>query len=180
VPACRRVTGEAMARTSAGVLLYRFAPGDVVEVLIVHPGGPFWAKKDLGAWSVPKGEYAEGEDPAAAADREFAEELGTPPPVGPRLDLGEVTQRGGKRVRVFAVEGELDVTSVTSNTFEMEWPPGSKRLIGVAEIDRAAWETVAGAHRRLLEGQTPFLDRLMASLAGAGRTPPVEGAVDPG
>jgi predicted NUDIX family NTP pyrophosphohydrolase len=164
-----------MARTSAGVLLYRIAPGDIVEVLIVHPGGPFWAKKDLGVWSVPKGEYEEGEDPAVAADREFAEELGSPPPAGPRLDLGELTQRGGKRVRVFAVEGDLDVTTAESNTFEMEWPPGSKRVVAFPEIDRAAWVTVAGARRWMLQSQAAFLDRLLASLERSGRAGLVEG-----
>ena len=114
-----------MPRVSAGLLLYRRAPTGGVEVLLVHPGGPFWARKDAGAWSIPKGEYDEDDDPAARAEEEFAEELGQRAPPGPRLDLGEVRQAGGKRVRAWAVRGDIDARATTSNTFEMEWPPRS-------------------------------------------------------
>src|SRR6476660_6512990 len=111
-----------MPKLSAGLLLYRITDGGV-EVLIGHPGGPFWARKDEGAWSIPKGEYAAGDDPLAAARREFGEELGSPPPEGPVLELGEVRQAGGKQVVAWAVPGDLDVGAITSNTFELEWPP---------------------------------------------------------
>ena len=156
-----------MPKLSAGVLLYRIVD-DVVEVLIAHPGGPFWARRDGGAWSVPKGEYADDEDPWAAARREFAEELGTPPPDGPRLDLTPVRQSGGKVVTVFAVQGDFDVTSARSNTFEMEWPRGSGRLQEFPEIDRAGWFPVAVARRKLLAGQCPLLDELMNTPELAG------------
>ncbi|WP_407688397.1 NUDIX domain-containing protein [Mycobacterium sp. HUMS_1102779] len=156
-----------MPRLSAGVLLYRVRDG-VVEVLIAHPGGPFWARKDAGVWSVPKGEYSEGEDPWAAARREFAEELGLPVPAGPRAELGRIRQPSGKVVSVFAVHGDLDVTGARSNSFELEWPKGSGRLLDVPEVDRVAWFTVAEARTKLLTGQREFLDRLMAHRALAG------------
>ena len=126
-----------MPKRSAGLLLYRRG-GAGIELLIVHPGGPFWARKDDGAWSVPKGEYTEEEDPERAAVREFEEELGRAAPEGPRLDLGVVTQAGGKRVHVFAVEGEFDVATTVSNTFEIEWPPRSGRTGVFPEVDRGA------------------------------------------
>ncbi|MDI3312969.1 MAG: NUDIX domain-containing protein [Mycobacterium sp.] len=157
-----------MPRLSAGLLLYRISDG-VVEVLIAHPGGPFWAEKDDGAWSIPKGEYPEGEDPWAAAQREFVEEIGLPPPAGPRIDLGSLKQPSGKIVSVFAVPGDLDVSDAHSNTFEMEWPKGSGRIQTFPEIDRAAWFPVAQARRKLVGGQRPFLDRLMAHPTVAGR-----------
>jgi predicted NUDIX family NTP pyrophosphohydrolase len=162
-----------VAKLSAGVLLYRFAGTDV-EVLIAHPGGPFWARKDAGAWSVPKGEYGEDEDPWAAAQREFAEELGAPPPSGPRIDLAPVKQAGGKVVTAFAVRGDFDPAQAVSNTFSMELPKGSGRFVEFPEIDRVAWVSVAVARQKLLSGQRPLLDQLMASpeLAGYGEGSP--------
>jgi predicted NUDIX family NTP pyrophosphohydrolase len=153
-----------MPTVSAGLLLYRIPPDAPFEVLIVHPGGPLWAHKDDGAWSIPKGEIEGDDEPAATADREFAEELGTAPPPGPRIDLGQITQRSGKVVRAWAVSGDLDVTLVRSNTFELEWPRGSGQLRSFPEIDRAAWFSVAGARLKLIEAQTPFLDRLTLAL----------------
>ncbi len=156
-----------MPKLSAGLLLYR-KRDDVVEVLIVHPGGPFWARKDYGAWSIPKGEYADGDDPWAAAQREFAEELGLPVPDGPRTDLGPVKQPSAKVVTAFAVGGDLDIGDARSNTFEMEWPRGSGKLREFPEVDRVAWFPVAQARAKLLKGQRVFLDRLMThpDLAG--------------
>ncbi|OCB25926.1 NTP pyrophosphohydrolase [Mycobacterium malmoense] len=150
-----------MPKLSAGVLLYRTRDG-VVEVLIAHPGGPFWARKDNGAWSIPKGEYAEGEDPWAAAQREFSEELGLSVPAGHRLDLGQLKQSGGKVVTAFAVRGNLDVSDARSNTFELEWPKGSGTVREFPEVDRVGWFSVAQARVKLLKGQLGFLDRLMA------------------
>lgn len=146
---------------SAGLLLHR-RRGDAVEVLIAHPGGPFWAHRDDGAWSIPKGEHAPGEDPWAAARREFAEELGCPAPPGPRLDLGQARQPSGKVLTVFAVEADLDVGAAHANTFAMEWPRGSGRLREFPEVDRVAWLPVARARDKLLVGQRVFLDRLAA------------------
>jgi predicted NUDIX family NTP pyrophosphohydrolase len=154
-----------MPIVSAGLLVYRVPPDGVLEVLVVHPGGPLWAHRDDGAWSIPKGEIESGDDPAATADREFAEELGMAPPEGRRIDLGQVTQRSGKRVRAWAVAGDLDVTVVHSNTFALEWPRGSGQVRSYPEIDRAAWFTVADARIKLLGAQTPFLDRLVQALA---------------
>jgi predicted NUDIX family NTP pyrophosphohydrolase len=156
-----------MPKHSAGVLVYRTRDG-VVEVLIAHPGGPFWARKDDGAWSIPKGEYADGEDPWAAAQREFSEELGLPVPAGPRLDFGSLKQPSGKVVTAFAVEGDLDVADARSNTFEMEWPRGSGKMREFPEVDRVGWFAVAQARTKLLKGQLPFLDRLMAHPELAG------------
>jgi predicted NUDIX family NTP pyrophosphohydrolase len=153
-----------MPSQSAGLLPYRFGKDGVLEVLIVHPGGPFWADKDDGAWSIAKGEYGPGEAPEHAADREFAEELGKEPPPGTRIDLGELRQPSGKRVRAWAVEGELDVESIVSNEFEMEWPPRSGRRAFWPEVDRAAWMTAATAKRKLLQGQVGFVDRLVERL----------------
>src|SRR5580700_180894 len=136
---------------SAGILLHRVTPDGVPEVLLVHPGGPLWSKKDDGVWSVPKGEVEQDSDPATTAEREFTEELGTPPPPGPRIDLGEITQRSGKRVRAWAVAGDLDETAARSNTFEMEWPRGSGRIESYPEVDRAAWFTLSEARRKLNE-----------------------------
>ena len=153
-----------MPRTSAGLLLHRRRAG-TTEVLLVHPGGPFWARKDDGAWSIPKGEYGAGEDPLAVARREFAEELGSAAPDGPHADLGEVTQRGGKRVRAWAIAGDFDAMTMVSNTFEMEWPRGSGAIREFPECDRAEWFTLEVAARKLLGAQRPFLDRL-AALAG--------------
>ena len=157
-----------MPRTSAGLLLFRTSPARELEVLLVHPGGPLWATKDRAAWSIPKGEYLPGEDPAAVAEREFREELGVAAPSGPRLDLGEITQAGGKRVRAWAIEGEVDVTTITSNTFDMEWPPRSGRRARFPEVDRAAWTTVGEARDKLHSGQVELLDRLLEVLGPRG------------
>jgi predicted NUDIX family NTP pyrophosphohydrolase len=156
-----------MPKLSAGVLLYR-TPEGVAEVLIAHPGGPFWARKDDGAWSIPKGEYADGDDPWEAAQREFSEELGLPVPTGPRADLGQLRQPGGKVVTAFAVQGDLDITDARSNTFLLEWPKGSGTMREFPEVDRVGWFTVALARTKLLKGQRAFLDRLMAHPALSG------------
>ena len=149
-----------MPTRSAGILLHRRGAGGR-EVLLVHPGGPFWAKRDDGAWSIPKGEYADGEDAEAAARREFAEELGSPLPDGaPLVELGEVRQRNGKLVVAWAAEGDLDATAARSNTFEMEWPPRSGRRQEFPEIDRAEWFPLARAREKLIPAQVAFLDRL--------------------
>lgn len=153
-----------MAKRSAGLLLYRSGPDGAVEVLIAHPGGPFWARKDEGAWSIPKGEQPDGEDPWVTARREFVEEIGLDPPDGERLDLGVVRQAGGKVVTAFAVRGDLDVTDARSNTFELEWPPRSGKLREFPEVDRVGWFTVAHARTKLLAGQRPLLDRLLDHL----------------
>jgi predicted NUDIX family NTP pyrophosphohydrolase len=149
----------ATKKLSAGLLLHRDG-ADGPEVLIAHMGGPFWARKDDGGWSIPKGEYDDGDDPLAAAEREFAEELGAPAPPGARVDLGEVRQSSGKRVRVWAVRGDFDATGITSNTFEIEWPPRSGRMQAFPEVDRAAWFGLDEARRKLVRGQVAFLDRL--------------------
>jgi predicted NUDIX family NTP pyrophosphohydrolase len=159
----------AKPKLSAGVLVYRTRDG-VVEVLIAHPGGPFWARKDDGAWSIPKGEYADGDDAWAAAQREFGEELGLPVPAGPRVDFGPLKQPSGKVVTTFAVRADLDVTDARSNTFELEWPKGSGRTREFPEVDRVAWFPVAQARTKLLKGQRAFLDQLMAQPELAGLT----------
>ncbi|WP_156689180.1 NUDIX domain-containing protein [Mycobacterium sp. Marseille-P9652] len=158
-----------MAKLSAGVLLYRTVD-DVVEVLIAHPGGPFWARKDDGAWSIPKGEYADGDDPWEAAQREFREELGLAVPAGPRTDLGTLKQPSGKLVAAFAVRADLDVTDARSNTFSIEWPKGSGTMREFPEVDRVGWFPVAAARDKLLKGQRGFLDRLMTQPALSGLT----------
>jgi predicted NUDIX family NTP pyrophosphohydrolase len=155
-----------MPSLSAGLLLYRVVDGSV-EVLIGHPGGPFWAKKDDGAWSIPKGEYTDGEDPWAAARREFEEELGKPPPDGPRIDFPPLKQPSGKIITAFAVRGDLDLEGTVSNTFTLEWPKGSGNVREYPEIDRADWFCVPAARSKLLKGQRPLLDRLVDVLANA-------------
>lgn len=144
---------------SAGILLHR-SRGDGREVLLVHPGGPFWARRDSGAWSIPKGEYEPEEDPLAAARREFEEELGTLPPDGPAADLGEVRLKSGKLVRAWAMPGDLDASAITSNTFELEWPPRSGRRLEVPEVDRAEWFTVERAREKINPAQVALLERL--------------------
>jgi predicted NUDIX family NTP pyrophosphohydrolase len=139
--------------------MYR-GSGPRLELLLVHPGGPFWAKKDLGAWSIPKGEHAPDEDPLAAAQREFAEETGTRPR-GKFHPLGEVVQAGGKRVSAWAVEGDFDPAALVSNTFETEWPPHSGRKRSFPEVDRAEWFSPEAARRKINTGQRPFVDRLV-------------------
>lgn len=148
-----------MPKRSAGLLVHRRGAAGT-EVLLVHPGGPLWANKDLGAWTVPKGEYGPDEDVLAAAEREFVEELGQPAPPGPRRDLGEVRQSGGKWTHLWAVEGDLDVSLVVSNTFDMEWPPRSGRVQRFPEVDRARWASLDAARGLLLASLVPFLDRL--------------------
>jgi predicted NUDIX family NTP pyrophosphohydrolase len=160
---------------SAGLLLYRTTSAGL-EVLLAHPGGPFWARKDEGVWSVPKGEYEEGEDALAAARREFAEETGLPLPPGRPRPLGEVTQRGGKRVTAWALEGDLDLTGATSNTFEMEWPRGSGRRAEFPEVDRIEWLPLDRALTKIIPAQTAFLERLGQALAEAGPGKPVGGS----
>jgi predicted NUDIX family NTP pyrophosphohydrolase len=150
---------------SAGLLLYR-GDGDDVEVLIGHIGGPFWAKRDAAAWSVPKGEIDEGEEPLAAARREFTEELGVAVPDGELLDLGEVWQSNRKIVTVWALRADLDPATVVPGTFSMEWPPGSGRQQAFPELDRVRWCSFDEARDLLLAGQRPFLDRLRAALSG--------------
>jgi len=153
-----------VTRVSAGLLVYRTSAGGGLEVLIVHPGGPLWTTRDDGAWSVPKGEVEGGDDLLATADREFAEELGMAAPPGPRLDLGEIVQRGGKHVRAWAVAGDLDATAARSNLFEMEWPRGSGRIEAFPEVDRAAWFSADEARRKLVATQAVFVDRLAQAL----------------
>jgi predicted NUDIX family NTP pyrophosphohydrolase len=148
-----------MPKISAGLLVYRRVRGSV-EVLLVHPGGPLWAGRDEGAWSIPKGEFGAGEDPLEVARREFAEELGQGPPPGSPDPLGELRQPSGKRVSAWALEGDLDVSEVTSNTFQMEWPPRSGVRGEFPEVDRAGWFDLDAARGKLLKGQVGFLDRL--------------------
>jgi Predicted NTP pyrophosphohydrolase len=150
-------------KMSAGILLYRRGETGL-EVLIGHMGGPYWEHRDESAWSIPKGEMREGENTLEVAKREFEEELGSPPPEEPYLELGEVRQASGKRVVVFAAQGDLDAESIRSNSFEMEWPRGSGQLGEFPEIDRAAWVAPAEAREKLIPAQAPFLDRLEQAL----------------
>lgn len=136
-----------------------------LEVLLAHMGGPFWARKDDAAWSIPKGEHEADEDPLAAARREFGEELGKPVPSGPLVDLGEFRQPSGKRLRAWALEAELDVSEIHSTSFALEWPPRSGRLQEFPEVDRAAWFGLDTARRKLVRGQVPLLDALVQTLA---------------
>jgi predicted NUDIX family NTP pyrophosphohydrolase len=153
-----------MAKVAAGLLLFRRTSGEV-EVLIAHMGGPFWARMDERAWSIPKGEYDETEVPLAAALREFREELGSAAPDGERIPLGEIRQPKGKRITIYAVEGDFDVTTVQSNTFTIEYPKGSGRVREYPEVDRAEWFDIPTAREKLVKGQVPFLDRLLEQLA---------------
>ena len=137
-------------------------------MLLVHPGGPAWAGRDVGAWSVPKGEYLDGEDPLAAARREFEEELGTAPPEGEAEDLGEIRQKSGKRVRAWALAGDLDTTQVHSNTFMFQWPPRSGKMIEIPEVDRAEWFRLPTAREKINSGQVPLLDRLEEIVGSTG------------
>ena len=150
----------AAGKRSAGILLHRIS-GGAPEVLLVHPGGPFWARRDAGAWSIPKGEYEDGDDPLAAALREFEEETGTALEAGELRDLGEVKQKGGKVVRAWAAEGDIDAGTVRSNTFTMEWPPRSGRTAEFPEVDRAGWFALDEAREKLNPAQAEFLDRLL-------------------
>lgn len=151
---------------SAGVLLFRRAEGDGVEVLLVHPGGPFWAKRDLGAWSIPKGQIEAGEEPQACALRELAEELGAAPALAPEdlIELGSVRQRGGKVVEAWAAEADFDPAQLASNTFALEWPPRSGSEREFPEVDRAEWFTPAAASEKILAAQMELVERLLAHL----------------
>ena len=151
-----------MPKRSAALLVYRRRGESGLEVLIAHMGGPFWARKDARAWSIPKGEYDEAEDPLDAARREFEEEIGSPAPEGPVADLGEQRQSGGKIIVTYAVEGDLDLSGFRSNTFTMEWPPSSGQVQEFPEMDRAEWMSVGHAADMLVKGQVPILDALRA------------------
>jgi predicted NUDIX family NTP pyrophosphohydrolase len=155
-----------MPKRSAGLLMYRRHNREL-EVFLVHPGGPFWAKKDLGAWSISKGEYVEGELPLEAARREFEEETGFAA-TGDFLELGVVQQAGGKVVMAWAFEGDCDPSKLVSNRCEIEWPPRSGRKIEIPEVDRGSWFSIAEAKERILKSQAPFLDRLQQNLTGRG------------
>jgi len=154
-----------MAKLSAGILMHRGSP-HARELLLVHPGGPFWANKDDGAWSIPKGEYDKGEDPLAVAIREFTEELGSRPLTGPTafVNLGEIVQPSRKRIIAFAVAGDFDPDALRSNLFEMEWPPKSRRTQSFPEVDRAAWFKPEQGRQKIQPGQAPFIDRLLEKL----------------
>ena len=154
-----------MTKVSAGLLMYR-KRNQQLEVLLVHLGGPFWAKKDDGSWSIPKGEFADDEDPLAAAQREFEEELGAPP-VGGFIPLKPLKQPSGKLVFAWALRSDFDTSSLKSNTFSMEWPPKSGRQQEFPEVDKAAWFGLATARRKILKGQAPFLDQLQVKLQSA-------------
>lgn len=151
-------------KPSAGILLYR-RRDDTVEVLLVHPGGPMWAKRDAGAWSIPKGEYETGEEPLAAARREFAEEIGSAAPDGDPIDLGEVRQRSGKLVRAWALAGDLDARAIVSNTCWVQWPPRTGRQIEIPEVDRAEWFDMTQARDKINPAQVTLLERLQIAVA---------------
>lgn len=152
-----------MPKQSAGLLLYRWRDGDL-EIFLVHPGGPFWARKDAGAWSIPKGEFPEGEDPLAAARRELAEETGCSVP-GPFSSLGTVRQAGGKTIHAFLAAADFDPEKIVSNTFRLEWPPRSGRWAEFPEVDRAGWFSLAQAAEKINPAQAEFLSRLASARA---------------
>ena len=154
-----------MAARSAGIIVYR-KRAETIEVLLVHPGGPFWSKRDSGAWSIPKGEYSDDEDAEAAARREFEEETGWTI-ASDLLPLGEIRQKAGKTVTAFAAEGDFDTVSLDSNRFEIEWPPKSGRIAAFPEVDRAGWFALDEAREKIIEGQRPLLDRLEALVDGS-------------
>jgi predicted NUDIX family NTP pyrophosphohydrolase len=154
-------------KASAGILLYRRRQGEL-EVLLAHPGGPYWVKRDLGAWTIPKGEIGGGEDPLAAARREFAEETGVVPGE-PAMALAPIRQRGGKVVHAWAIEGDCDADAIVSNRFTLEWPPRSGKTAEFPEIDRAGWFALGEARRRILEAQAPLLDELQRRLGARER-----------
>lgn len=160
----RASSSQPMPKTAAGLLLYRRRPPGL-EVLLAHPGGPFWVRRDLGAWSIPKGEIGPGEEPVAAARREFREEIGLDVS-GPVVSLGQIRQPGGKLVQIWAAEGDFDPARLESNTFDMEWPRGSGRMQTFPEVDRAGWFELAEARRRILPGQAAFFDALVAAIGG--------------
>jgi len=151
-------------KRSAGIVLWRRLDSGAVEVFLGHMGGPYWARKDAGTWTIPKGEIEPGEEPLDVARREFCEEVGSPVPSGDLIDLGEVRQAGGKTVLAWAVEGDLDASTTASNTFELEWPPKSGRMQSFPEIDRAAWFDLATAAEKIVVGQRTFLERLQTGI----------------
>jgi predicted NUDIX family NTP pyrophosphohydrolase len=157
-----------LGKKSAGLLMYRRRNGEI-EVFLVHPGGPFWEKKDQGAWTVPKGEYAPAENPLEAAIREFREETGFSPGTDFRL-LGEIRQASGKLVTAWAFEGDCDPSKLVSNHCQIEWPPRSGRQIHIPEVDRGAWFSIPAARGRILKSQEPFLDALMRKVTSTGQT----------
>jgi len=156
------------ARRSAGILLVRVAENGAIEFLLVHPGGPFWAKKDSGAWSIPKGEYVDDDDPEECARREFREELGVDCPVADLTALGEIVQSGGKHVLAWCGVGSIDTSTIDSNTFEMEWPPKSGRMQRFPEVDRAGYFDLATAEDKIIPGQRPFLERALRVVGDIG------------
>ena len=145
-------------------MLFRRLDSGVAEVFLAHMGGPYWARKDVGAWTIPKGEIEPGEEPLDVARREFCEEIGSPVPSGELIDLGEIRQAGGKTVLAWAIEGDLDASAIVSNTFELEWPPKSGRMQSFPEIDRAAWFDLATAAEKIVVGQRVFLERLQTGI----------------
>lgn len=159
-----RATLTPVSKRSAGILLYRLRDGEL-EVLLAHMGGPFWERREAGAWTVPKGELDDDEDELTAARREFEEELGSPPPDGPAIDLGEIRQGNRKRVRAWAIEGDFDPARLRSNLCEIEWPPRSGRVIEIPEIDRAEWFRPDEIGARLIKGQMTLIERLIDHLA---------------
>lgn len=158
-----------MAKRSAALLVYRLSAEDRLEVLVAHMGGPFWARRDARGWSIPKGECEAGEDPLATARREFAEEMGAPPPDGEFAELGERRQPSGKIIVSYAVEGDFDLSGFRSNTFTLEWPRGSGKIQEFPEMDRAEWMTLGRASEMLVKGQVPILGDLRDYLIGCGR-----------
>jgi predicted NUDIX family NTP pyrophosphohydrolase len=167
-PVTKRLTSNrspARSNVSAGILAYRRAKG-ALEVLLVHPGGPFWRNKDKGAWSIPKGEIDATEDPERAALREFTEELGPTAAIGPLNAMGEIRQRGGKRVIAFCGEGDFDPVKLSSNTFEIEWPARSGRRQSFPEVDRAEWYDLESAKEKILSGQIELIERLSKAVIG--------------
>src|ERR1700724_1200264 len=157
-------------KLSAALLLYRSRRG-LLEVMLVHMGGPFWARKDAGAWSLPKGEHEQAEDSLRAARREFAEETGLHPPAGDPVDLGVIRQPSGKLIQTWAIDADIDVSEIRSNTFELEWPRGSGRMQAFPEVDRADWFDIGEAREKLVKGQVAFLDALVARLQEQVSTP---------
>src|SRR5438094_3531761 len=158
------MTGHKSGKTSAGILLWHTREG-ALEVLLAHMGGPYWAKKDLGHWTIPKGEVEEGEELVAVARREFAEETGHELPDTPLIELGEIRQKSGKLVLAWAARGDLDAATAVSNTYQLEWPPRSGRVETFPEIDRVEWFELNQARRKLKAAQVPFLDRLQTAIA---------------